>query len=283
MPPSIHHQLGATPLPICTTQGFTLIELLVVLAIIALLAGLLLPVLGQATRSARSIQCLNQLKQLQAGYLMYVHDNNDWFPLSVVETGTDLVQRSLKGWVLGSAQFDSSTANLEAGLIYRYVGSTAIYRCPADKSLRADGSGQPRFRSYAVSGWLHSRGTDYGLETDVTVGEFLKTKLSAIGSISPSDCFAFIDEHEDTVDDGIFTMGSPYFRSFKLRTPKNTAESDWFELPTDRHNQGANLSFLDGHADYKHWSYPKRFRHPSQRATHDLEDLRWLQRKLPYD
>jgi len=59
--------------------------------------------------------------------------------------------------------------------------------------------------------------------------------------------------------------------------------SDWWELPTDRHNQGGNLSFLDGHADYKHWKFLKKFKRYQQRATTDLEDLRWLQRKLPYD
>jgi len=244
--------------------GFTLIELLVVLAIIALLAALLLPGLSQAKANARSISCLNNLKQLQAGYLMYAHENNDWLPLNE-NTDADLVQRSLKGWVLGNAKLDTSTRNIEAGAIYPHVGSTAVYHCPSDKSLRTDGSGQQRFRSYAILGWLHTRGATYGLDTEVTEGDFIKTRLSAIEK--PSDCFVFIDEHEQTVDDGIFVMGSDM--------------SDWWELPTDRHNRGCNLSFLDGHVEYRRWKFPKIFRHYQQRATEDLEDLHWLQGKLP--
>jgi prepilin-type N-terminal cleavage/methylation domain-containing protein/prepilin-type processing-associated H-X9-DG protein len=61
-------------------RGFTLIELLVVIAIIAILAAILFPVFAQAREKARQASCMNNLKQLATGMLMYSDDNDNLFP-----------------------------------------------------------------------------------------------------------------------------------------------------------------------------------------------------------
>jgi hypothetical protein len=60
--------------------AFMLIELLVVIAIISILASLLLPSLARTKDKAKMVRCLNNLKQMGTGSLIYANDFADHFP-----------------------------------------------------------------------------------------------------------------------------------------------------------------------------------------------------------
>jgi prepilin-type processing-associated H-X9-DG protein len=179
--------------------------------------------------------------------------------------------------VLGNAQKDTTTANIENGVLFPYTKSTAIYRCPGDKAVvRSSGRTFPRTRAYSINGWMNSelegKGWSWGGENS---SEYAFTKYSQLTSNPTVEkAVVFIDEHERSIDDGIFIINN-----LTVLPPIYA----WAELPTDRHNRGCNLSFADGHVDHWKWKWPKRFIRYRQSCANalDRQDYDRLQTGIP--
>lgn len=67
--------------------AFTLIELLVVVVIILILAALFLPTLKSAQASAKSVQCMNNLRKIGQAAQLFANDNNGFYRPGYVVDG----------------------------------------------------------------------------------------------------------------------------------------------------------------------------------------------------
>ncbi len=233
-------------------RGFTLIELLVVIAIISVLMALAVPVLSKARGLARSAGCLSNLRQLQTCWLMYANDHDGTLPPNMsiydIKTGEPILGVDTRvTWCAGNARTDTNTVNIERGYLFPYNRSTGIYRCPADAS-RVAGSALRRTRSYNMSQSIN--GVPFTREMDAALAIPTFKKLMQIRHPDPANLFVFIEVHEDSIVDSLF--GIPI--------PGSEFDGTWFDLPANRHNNGCNLSFADGHVEHWKWVVPKIFR-----------------------
>jgi prepilin-type N-terminal cleavage/methylation domain-containing protein/prepilin-type processing-associated H-X9-DG protein len=259
--------------------AFTLIELLVVVAIIAILAALLLPALGRAKSQAKSIACLSNLKQLSLCWHLYILENSDslvpnnsivYFspaPGASADSGTS--------WCLGEDErTELTSSNIVHGLLYQYNTSASIYHCPADVSTAETISGeslpQLRQRSYNMSQSVNGY-PNFNPEIFASIPMW--AKFTQIRSPVPSNLFVFIDENEDAIEDaeyGCPPAGSPYY------------DPDvWWDMPSNRHNQGASLSFADGHVEHWKWRMPIVFYDWTQPVSQtELKDYQRIQNAM---
>ena len=261
--------------PVRGTAGFTLIELLVVIAIIAILAALLLPSLSRSKQQAWAVNCLSNLKQLETCWHLYALDNADVLPPndSVMSIGGGTIATGIS-WCPDHARTDLTSTDLESGVLFPYNRSVGIYHCPADKST-VTGTSQIRNRSYNMSQSVNGFPE---FEDPFGIVQLLPAwkKFSQIQRPPPTSLFVFIDEHADTLLDAQF--GNP------VELPM--FPQIWFDLPADRHNQGCNLSFADGHVERWRWKVPKTFKYLGQPPTaEEMPDYQRIQKamKRPVD
>ncbi len=246
--------------------GFTLIELLVVIAILGILAALLLSALAQAKLKARSVQCLNNVRQVTLAYKLAVDDDADGRldGIGVANWVLDNAGVAEKCWLcpsasrarsirtttfgaVDSAWYYSDWFGLEGGRILEHEGLPI-------RELKPD----VRAGSYALNGWMTIR-----VFSEEVLTETLRARMLQVE--------AEIEQTSGTpvIGDGVALYAAPYASS---PTPANLFDGDaggrvgmnLFCIP--RHGSrpssapnpwpsngrlpgAVNIGFYDGHAE----------------------------------
>lgn len=165
-------------------RGFTLIELLVVIAIIAILAAILFPVFAQAKKAAKGSACISNLHQQGAALMLYLNDNDDFFPQAV--DPSDKAHPEM--W----AAYPAFMAKIPGmplmhDVLQPYLKSKEIFHCPADNGSFVLDDHFPFVYNGSPSQYA-TFGSSYLYRTELTLTAQSQTTLS-----TPSDINVFFD------------------------------------------------------------------------------------------
>jgi prepilin-type N-terminal cleavage/methylation domain-containing protein len=278
------------------SSAFTLIELLVVIAIIAILAALLLPSLTKAKTSAMVTLCLSNNKQLGLAWTMYAHDNNDRLAINSDQSEPYPLgaQNQTASWIGGVAPdngwLDWTTNPNNTNWLYLVqspnhalfgylvASQVKVFACPVNGAfvgpLQRPSGWTGRCRSCAMDGAIGDGVVYSGLAYYTT---FWKAKkLGDLLFPGPSSSWLIMDEHPDSIDDGILYTSYTY----------TDGTGDFSELPGGQHNGACGIAMADGSSVMHKWLnpttlHPVLYTYDDNIQVNNNQDLAWLANATP--
>ncbi len=263
-------------------RAFTLIELLVVIAIIAILAAILFPVFAQAKEAAKKTSCLSNDKQMATALFIYAGDSDDATPnTSWHQSGPGSLYYNPNN-PAGKYQVHWTF------LMQPYIKSYDMFRCPSDSKPVQPRYACPNGdadlgKVPMVCDWIPTKGYSY-IPNYNALPAHDWTPVSLTNFAAPADTILITEKRDTgdlgdshkgtsgflpsqpcpqwtltTVADNTLPSGTNYAYTSAATAKKQIVNAnatsyknyDILRVKWDRHTDGANYSFADGHAKYQ--------------------------------
>ena len=169
--------------------------------------------------------------------------------------------------------------------LWPYCGnSVAIWKCPADTTMAfntKERKAVPRIRSMSMNNWVGGPGwaNSGPWRPNSGTGWKVYLQLADMTDPGPASTWVFLDEREDSINDGYFVVDMAGYSDQPNR-------SKIVDYPASYHNKAGGLSFADGHSEIRKWKDPRTMpvlrkgqNMPLDVPSPNNKDVLWMQER----